>query len=151
LTARNGLRRRNASALPDVSPTSRDPARPGPAVAATPSRRRRGTFAFLSAASTTSVINRMWLRDASSGTTPPYGRWTAICEATMLDSSRGLLRPGTVATTAAAVSSHEDSIPRMITSDIVWQRRPGIPRPLDADGGAPRGGPHHAVGTHRVG
>src|SRR6266568_9222828 len=47
-------------------------------------------------------------RDASSGTTPPYLRCTLTCEATTLDR---ISRPS--ATTAAAVSSQEDSIPRM--------------------------------------
>jgi hypothetical protein len=47
-------------------------------------------------------------REASSGTTPPYLRWMSICEETMLERMR---RPS--ATTAAAVSSQEDSMPRI--------------------------------------
>src|SRR5579884_4215084 len=47
-------------------------------------------------------------REASSGTTPPYLRCTLTWEATTLDR---ISLPS--ATTAAAVSSQEDSIPRI--------------------------------------
>src|SRR5215469_1172008 len=60
------------------------------------------------ASRTTGTICRRCSREASSGTTPPYLRCTSTCDATTLDR---ISRPS--ATTAAAVSSQEDSIPRM--------------------------------------
>src|ERR1700682_4311811 len=47
-------------------------------------------------------------RDASSGTTPPYFAWVLSCDATTEESTRS---PSS--TTAAAVSSHDDSMARM--------------------------------------
>ena len=44
--------------------------------------------------------------EAISGTTPPYFRWTSICEAMTFDN---MTRPSR--TTEAAVSSQDDSIP----------------------------------------
>ncbi len=52
-------------------------------------------------------------REASSGTTPPYGWWVAICEATTLETTCSPER-----TTAAAVSSQELSMPRMKASGM---------------------------------
>ncbi len=58
----------------------------------------------------------------SAGTTPPYLRCTSTCEATTLDR---IVRPS--ATTAAAVSSQEDSIPRIrtliigSTNELPWR------------------------------
>src|SRR4051794_35975816 len=63
--------------------------------------------ASASARSTTGPIARRWSREAISGTTPPVSRWTSSCEATTFDSTS---RPST--TIAAAVSSHEVSMPR---------------------------------------
>src|SRR5215203_2443237 len=54
-------------------------------------------------------------RDASSGTTPPYGRCKSICEA-ITDERISL--PSR--TTEAAVSSQDVSIPRMITLLILF-------------------------------
>lgn len=51
-----------------------------------------------------------WCRLAISGTTPPNGAWIATCEDTMFDRTN---RPSSM--TAALVSSHEVSMPRMIT------------------------------------
>ena len=51
-------------------------------------------------------------RDASSGTTPPHSRWISTCEAMTLDRiCHGRAGSSISATTAAAVSSHELSIP----------------------------------------
>src|SRR2546427_8647322 len=50
----------------------------------------------------------IWWREASSGTTPPKGAWMAAWLETMLDRMR---IPSS--TTAAAVSSHDVSMPRM--------------------------------------
>src|SRR5207302_1137219 len=71
-----------------------------------PSRSGSLTPASASARSTTGTITSRCRREASSGTTPPYGAWMASCEATTLERIR---RPP--ASTAAAVSSHELSIP----------------------------------------
>src|SRR2546430_10925518 len=49
----------------------------------------------------------MWWREATSATTPPYGLCTSSCEDTML------ARISVPRSTAAAVSSHEVSTPRM--------------------------------------
>ena len=49
------------------------------------------------------------MRDAISGTTPPYSACSSICEAITPESTR---RPS--ATTAAAVSSQEDSTARIV-------------------------------------
>src|SRR5690348_18231463 len=65
-------------------------------------------FACDRASRTTGTICRKCSREASSGTTPPYLRCTSTCDATTLDK---ISRPST--TTAAAVSSQEDSIPRI--------------------------------------
>src|SRR5712664_1001484 len=89
-------------------PTSSEPTSPGPCVTAMASKSSRRLFACCMASRTTGTICRKCSREASSGTTPPYLRWTSICDATTLDK---ISRPS--ATTAAAVSSHEDSIPRM--------------------------------------
>src|SRR5437867_1957847 len=96
----------HASAFASDVPTSSEPTSPGPCVTAMPSRSMSRTRASPSARSTTGTITSRCRRDASSGTTPPYGPWTSSCEATTLDRMR---RPST--STAAAVSSHELSIP----------------------------------------
>src|SRR5262245_34619072 len=62
--------------------------------------------ASASARSTTWYTARTWSREASSGTTPPYGRCTSSCPCTQLDA---ISRPSR--TTAAAISSHELSMP----------------------------------------
>src|SRR6185312_534405 len=69
--------------------------------------------ASASACLTTGTIARKCSREASSGTTPPYGLCVAICEATTLEIICSPER-----TTAAAVSSQELSIPRMKVSAI---------------------------------
>src|SRR5690606_17745855 len=61
------------------------------------------------ASATTGRIFRMWARAANSGTTPPYGAWRAICEATTLASGRP-----SRSSTAAEVSSQDDSMPRVM-------------------------------------
>src|SRR6267143_3057000 len=109
LTATSGNRWTYARDFATAQPTSSEPTSPGPWVTATPSRSRNLTPASASAFSTTGTMTSRWRREASSGTTPPYGAWIASCEATTLESTR---RPS--ASTAAAVSSHELSIPSTI-------------------------------------
>src|SRR6476469_5957668 len=94
-------------------PTSKAPASPGPCVTAIASIDPYVLPASASACRTTGTIARRCSRDASSGTTPPYGWCVAICDDTTFESTRSPLP-----TTAAAVSSHELSIPRMYLSDI---------------------------------
>src|SRR4029077_9781498 len=84
------------------------PTSPGPCVTPIASTSANFIPACSSASRTTGTICRRCSREANSGTTPPYFRCTSICEATTLDR---ISRPS--ATTAAAVSSQEDSIPRM--------------------------------------
>jgi len=97
------------SPLANDTPTSSDPTSPGPRVKAMASSSSAVTPASLSAVSTTGTIFCWWAREASSGITPPYLTCTA-CEAMTFD-SRTLLR-----NTAAEVSSHEDSMPRIVIS-----------------------------------
>ena len=66
------------------------------------------------AARTTGTIALRCSRDASSGTTPPYFACIVICEATTLER---MTLP--FSTTAAAVSSHEDSMPRISLEECV--------------------------------
>ena len=68
-------------------------------------------LASLSASLKHPEIAIIWLREATSGTTPPNFLWISICEATIFDkTSLPFL------TTLTAVSSHEDSMARMVTS-----------------------------------
>src|SRR5215510_14540840 len=89
-------------------PTSREPTRPGPCVTAIPSMAWKFTPAVAKASPTTSLIFSRCSREASSGTTPPYFLCVAICEAMTFERT---LTPSSM--TAAAVSSHELSIPRV--------------------------------------
>src|SRR4051812_22837909 len=104
-TATKGRSRANATALAPFSPMRSEPARPGPFVAAMTSISSQPTSACSIASRITGTRAWTWARDASSGTTPPYGRCRAIWLATALPSTQ---RPSR--TTAAAVSSHELSI-----------------------------------------
>src|SRR5262245_38398255 len=69
---------------------------------------RKVAPAAASASPTTSPIFSRCSREASSGTTPPYFLCVAICEAMTFERT---LTPSSM--TAAAVSSHELSIPRI--------------------------------------
>ena len=62
-------------------------------------------FRVLERCSVTRTTASMCRRDAISGTTPPYSACVAICVSTTLDR---IFRPSSM--TAAAVSSHEDSM-----------------------------------------
>src|SRR5690606_24773616 len=92
-------------ALAKLSPTSSEPASPGPYVTATASRSARPAPASSSAWRTTGTTSCWCAREASSGTTPPKPVCTR-CDETTLDRTRP------PATTAAAVSSHELSTGR---------------------------------------
>ncbi len=95
------------------TPTMSDPSNPGPRVNAMASSLFGAIPASRSAVSTTGMMFCWWARDASSGITPPYFMCTA-CEAMTFDSST-LLR-----STAAEVSSHDDSMPRIVISILIF-------------------------------
>src|SRR5919202_3559280 len=88
-------------------PTSRAPARPGPTVAATAWSWWGSMPDSTRAWATAGVSSSTWARLAISGTTPPYRAWRSTWLDTTDDST---VVPS--ATTAAAVSSHDVSIPR---------------------------------------
>src|SRR4051794_29371067 len=79
-------------------------------VAAIAERSSRRVPARSSASRITGTMARRCSRLASSGTTPPYLSCMLICDATTEEST---VSP--FSTTAAAVSSQEDSMPRMRT------------------------------------
>src|SRR5262245_52680206 len=110
-TPTRGLRWAQARALATAQPTRSEPTSPGPWVTAMPSRSLSFTPASLSARSMTGLMTSRCRREASSGTTPPHGACRASWEAT---TSERMRRPS--ANTAAAVSSHEVSMPRTIMS-----------------------------------
>src|SRR5437867_9547122 len=82
-----------------------------------PSTASSPTAARASAASTTGSRLRTCWRDASSGTTPPYGPCTASCDDTTEASSTPSRR------TAAPESSQELSTPRTVTRATSARRR----------------------------
>src|SRR5207244_8354897 len=108
LTPTNGTPHTRASALAALMPTSSEPTNPGPIVAATASRALPSTPDSTSTSATTGVSSCTWARLATSGTTPPKRACRSIWLDTTEDSTSEPL-----ATTAAAVSSHDVSIPRM--------------------------------------
>src|SRR5687768_12274960 len=83
--------------------------RPGPTVAATASIPPLSTPADTRASATTGVSSSTWARLAISGTTPPK----RACRSTWLDTTEERMSRPPV-TTAAAVSSHEVSMPRIV-------------------------------------
>src|SRR5262245_20835260 len=89
----------------------------------------RAISARASAASITGTrLVRCW-REASSGTTPPKGPCTASCD----DTTEASRRPS--ASTAAAESSQEVSMPRTITSSVAGPDRQedGVLAPSDEE------------------
>ena len=115
-TGTSGFSIEAASDLANCRPTSSEPTSPGPCVTATASMDwlREEIPASASALSTTPQMSRRCWREASSGTTPPHSRWIATWDATTLERiCHGRAGSSVSATTAAAVSSHELSIPRI--------------------------------------
>ena len=108
---RNGRSSAQAMPLAAVLPISSDEASPGPVVAAKASISPMPTPASASAFSTSPRRCSEWLREASSGTTPPCSRCSAICEE-ISEASTSVGWPGEPRTMATAVSSQEDSIAR---------------------------------------
>ena len=64
-----------------------------------------------------------WLREASSGTTPPCRRWMAIWEEMMEESISGAFPSPAERRMATAVSSQEDSIPRTVRDSGMAEKR----------------------------
>ena len=98
-----------ANAFAKEVPTTNEPINPGPRVNAIASISSFLIPAFLIAASTTGIIFCWCARLANSGTTPPYNSCIS-CLAIKLE------RMVLFLSTAADVSSHDDSIARMIIS-----------------------------------
>ena len=69
--------------------------------------------AVASARSITGMIVTTWLRDASSGTIPPYSAMDVVLIGDRAGADLGDCPARSVSKTAAAASSHEDSIPRI--------------------------------------
>ena len=107
-TATSGSSRPMASALAAATPVSSAPTRPGPCVTATASIESSVQPACSSAWSTIASTASTCMREAISGTTPPYISCSFICDAMGFES---ILRPSS--TTAALVSSQDDSIASM--------------------------------------
>src|SRR5450631_130945 len=105
-------------ALPISSPTRSGPTRPGPHVAARPSRSPASTLASRSACPTTFTTEARCCRDATSGTTPPYSACTSTCDEITFER---MCLPFSI--TAAAVSSHDVSIPRISMQTPSWTIR----------------------------
>lgn len=97
-------------------PTRREPTSPGVWVTAMASMLSRVSPASLRAFLITGLMASMWLRAAISGITPPYSAWISICDTTTLDKT---FCPSSMI--AAAVSSQEDSIPRIFILTIITQ------------------------------
>ena len=96
--------------------------KPGPTVTATADKSEAATPASRSAAATTSSMAALCASCARLGTTPPHGAWIASCDALASPSTR----PSPV-TTAAPVSSHEVSMPKMRVSAPRDTTRPSGP------------------------
>src|SRR5262245_15194643 len=112
-TPTSGSPRAKASALAAETPTRSEPIRPGRYVTAMPASSSSATPARARASSTTGIMARRCERPAISGTTPRKG----ACSATWLSTTEERIsRPRR--TTAAAVSSQEDSMPS--TSPSPW-------------------------------
>src|SRR5229473_2240731 len=100
------------------TPTSRQPARPGPRVTAMRPTSSGLAPAFSKARSSSSGRRSRWSRAASSGTTPPKSWCRSTCEWMTFDTTR---RPSS--TRATEVSSQDVSMPRVSTSLFLPTRR----------------------------
>src|SRR4051812_10441080 len=144
-------------ALAVVRPMMTPPIRPGPAAAATPSISLNDLPASDIARVTIRSSASTWARAAISGTTPPKGACSLICDSTTLD--RILPGPSPVrSTTAAAVSSHVVSIPSTSMGSYyhapttierpcgaILRHHPAARHPRQSAGAGP--GPHGAAGA----
>lgn len=104
---KNDLENWNSNDLEKQLLTKGGPSNPGPWVNQIPSNAALWMAASSSVAVTTGIIFVSWALAASSGTTPPYFLWMHCVMTTLLT----ILSPWI---TEAAVSSQDDSIPRMI-------------------------------------
>ena len=114
-----GRRARRQSAFAAATPTSRAPARPGPAVTAIASRSASRTPASRQARSIVGTIASRWARLATSGTTPP----NRACSSTLLaTASTSSCSPRTIPT---PVSSQEVSMPSTRGPSFISSRPSG--------------------------
>src|SRR6266567_2676163 len=111
------------------TPTSRQPARPGPRVTAMRPTSSGPAPACSNARSRRWGRRSRWSRAASSGTTPPNSRCRSTCEWMTLASTR---RP--LSTSATDVSSHDVSMPSVSASLFLPTRRLAPPSPHGAGG-----------------
>src|SRR5216683_4347890 len=100
------------------TPTSRQPASPGPRVTAMRPMSSGLAPAFSKARSSSSGRRSRWSRAASSGTTPPKSLCRSTCEWMTFDTTR---RPSS--TRATEVSSHDVSMPSVSASLFLPTRR----------------------------
>ena len=105
-TAIKGMSKAKDIDLAKDVPTINDPTNPGPFVKATADKSLILIPASLITFSTTGRISFWCSLEANSGTTPPYNSCIDWLATTLLSMTESEI-------TAAAVSSHEDSIPRM--------------------------------------
>src|SRR5690349_2272947 len=115
-----GLSAASAYPLAAATPTSRAPARPGPAVTAIASMSARVTSASVSARRMVGTIASRWARLATSGTTPPNRACSSTLDASASASS---VWPRTMPT---PVSSQEVSIPRTRGSSDIAHHHQGV-------------------------
>src|SRR5205823_9347774 len=94
-------------------------ASPGPLVAANASTSDRSILDALAAPLSSRGAYTRWLRDAISGTIPPYFSCSAICDATSLASNSGPERSSRPRKIATAVSSHDVSRANTVMSSEV--------------------------------
>src|SRR5713226_5953649 len=125
------------------TPTSRQPARPGPRVTAIRPTSAGLAPAFSKARSRRPGRRSRWSRAASSGTTPPKSLCRSTCEWMTFDTTR---RPSS--TRATEVSSHDVSMPSVSASLFLPTQHTHcagipvsiLPSPPASRGSSPRGG-----------
>src|SRR5579859_3151423 len=129
-TPMSGRSSARAKLFAAATPTVSAPISPGPHVTAIASTASSAVPARARASSITGPSRSRCRRDASSGTTPPYRTCRSTWEATTFDR-----RPPGRSSTAAAVSSHEVSMPRMRTIDGARSRAGLVAALVPLEGG----------------
>src|SRR3989338_7619783 len=109
-----GLFEARLKVLAASTPTRSDPISPGPTVTAMASIFSKFVSADLNASSMTGTMHLTCSRAACSGMIPPYFSCREADEETILDR---ISRPSR--TTAAAVSSQEDSMAKIVTDALL--------------------------------
>jgi hypothetical protein len=125
VTAGSGVSCTIAIAFAVVRPTITPPIRPGPAAAATAESCAKPAPASFMALAIRPSSTSTWARAAISGTTPPNGACSSVCDRTTLDKIRPDPSPRR-STTAAAVSSQVVSIPSTSIGESLSNLRPCV-------------------------